>query len=676
MLALRLFGGLSLESDTVPVPPGALQRRRLTLLALLALAGERGMSRERLQAHLWPESDADRARHGLDQLLYATRRDLGPEVILSGSTELRLNAAVVRPDTWAFAAALREAEWAEAERLYTGPVLEGVHLLGGAEFERLVDVERGGREHDYHQVLETLASMATVRSDLEGAVRWRRRRFDAEPLSTRVTLALMSAAAAAGDRSAAVQHGRVHQRLVRAVFETEPDAAVEAFAVALSTPPDGATSATSSVSPIAPSLPLSIPADEAALSSSSLSSRRRGVRVPEGGVGVIALTIVLALVAMARLSSYGPRATVPSTAQPAGRPVRAADTGPTRSAGRDAFNSPVDARARLLYLRGRTAWERRTERGLAEAVVLYRLASERDPTYAAAFAGLAESYVMLGYFGFAPADPMFSKASAAARHALEIDPRNGEAYSALGQALAWQHDWAGSERANQRALELAPENATVHQWYALMLAYVGRATEAAQHTAMASRLDPLSVQINNMHGMMLYYAGDLDGALRQYERTVDAEPDSAWVRQNPWVLSNFGHVAGVAGRYPAAIGLIERALQVVPNHPRPLLDLAAVYIQMREPERARTVFARADTAHPQYRLSRGLLHAQLGELDQAFDWLASVDAWPLASLVGLSNDPRYRALRADPRYRAIRARLDLPGAITPSKTITGRTPGS
>ena len=77
MLSLRLFGGLSLEADGDSIPPGALQRRRLTLLAMLALAGDRGISRERIQAYLWPESPTDRARHALDQLLYATRRDLG-----------------------------------------------------------------------------------------------------------------------------------------------------------------------------------------------------------------------------------------------------------------------------------------------------------------------------------------------------------------------------------------------------------------------------------------------------------------------------------------------------------------------------------------------------------------------------------------------------------------------
>jgi Tfp pilus assembly protein PilF len=325
-----------------------------------------------------------------------------------------------------------------------------------------------------------------------------------------------------------------------------------------------------------------------------------------------------------------------------------------------ALHGTADPRARSLYLRARTLWEKRTKDGLEEALVLYRRATERDPAYAAAYAGLAESYVMLGYFGFAPADAMFPKARAAAERALQLDPNAGDAYAALGQALAWQHEWASAERTYQRALEVAPNDATVHQWYALLLAYLGRPREAALHTGHASQLDPLSVQINNMYGMMLYNAGDLAGALRQFERTVVAEPDSAWVRQNPWVLDNFGVVAAAAGRHDQAVRLIERALQVVPTHPRPLLDLAYVYIRAGDTARARAVFARADTAHPHYRLARAQLHALLGELDEAFAWLDRVQEWALPSLVGMNSDPRYAALRADPRYRRVRDRLRLP----------------
>jgi len=148
MFALKLFGGLSLESDDAPIGPGAQQRRRLTLLALLALADERGISRDRVQAHLWPESSSANARHALDQLLYSSRRELGSDSIFTTTTALRLNPSVVRPDLWLFDSAIRAGDWQQAFDLYAGPLLDGVHLVPSVELEQLVDAERTRREHD------------------------------------------------------------------------------------------------------------------------------------------------------------------------------------------------------------------------------------------------------------------------------------------------------------------------------------------------------------------------------------------------------------------------------------------------------------------------------------------------------------------------------------------------
>ena len=138
--------------------------------------------------------------------------------------------------------------------------------------------------------------------------------------------------------------------------------------------------------------------------------------------------------------------------------------------GRVLATGPGNPEARALYLRGRTRWEKRTQGGLNEAVVVFRQATEREPGYAAAWSGLAQSYALLGYFGFAPADAMFPKARAAALRAIALDSAPGEAYAALGQALAWQHSWAEAEAAYQQAVRLEPQDATAHQWYALLLA--------------------------------------------------------------------------------------------------------------------------------------------------------------------------------------------------------------
>ncbi|HEX5439072.1 MAG TPA: tetratricopeptide repeat protein [Gemmatimonadaceae bacterium] len=672
MIALKLLGGLTLESDVAPLPPSALQRRRLALLALLALSGKRGLARERVEAYLWPESTPDRARHALDQLLYATRRDLGGDAILSSAGELRINPAVVRPDSWAFDEAIRAQRWSEAAELYTGALLSGLHLADdSAEFGQWLDAERMRVDQDYHRALEALARAAAARGDHAEAVRWWRRRAGADPLSVSAALGLMHALVAAGDRTGAIRHARIYQQLVRTTLDLEPDASVGVLASALEladansakpAPAPGPSPVASLAQVASETEARSLSESEAgapAATAPRVQQLPRGLRVRATAAGI--LVAGLAVVAAMLVVPDRSRTASPATLAPQPSPV-SGDSSAAQPVGgaSSASHRTADPQARILYLRARASWNQRTKRGLQDAVVLYRRATERDPEYADAYAGLAEAYAMLGYFGFEPPDAMFPKARAAANRALELDPSVGEAYAPLGQVLAWKHAWAESERAYQRGLALAPENATLHQWYGLMLAYMGRAHEAAVQAGAASRLDPLSVQINNMYGMMLYYDGDLAGALHQYERTVEEEPDSAWVRRNPWVLSNFSRIAAASGRHAQAMRLLHRALQVVPHDPRVLLEMANADVMAGEPEQARAAFARADTMHPQYRIYRAKLDALLGDLDEAFAILDSADEYPLPALVGLNNDPAYAALRADPRYQIVRKRLNMP----------------
>ncbi len=318
-----------------------------------------------------------------------------------------------------------------------------------------------------------------------------------------------------------------------------------------------------------------------------------------------------------------------------------------------------DPAAHALYLRGRIEWNRRSPEGLEQAIVLFRQATERDPTYAEAYAGLADAYVMLGYHGYVPGAAAFPKGKAAALRALELEPRIGEAHAALGVALQWEKRWGEAEQAFQRAIEYAPGYATGHQWYALLLTILDRRHEAITHARHAAELDPLSVQIQNTYGITFYHAGMLDSALSVYERIVTNEPDTAWVRQNPWVLSNFGKVAAAAGRHEDAVRLIQRAAQAVPRHPRPLYDLTVAYLLVGDRTRASAAFDRAGPAHPHYPVYRGLLHAWLGDLDAAFDWLNRIEEWGPVMVLTLSGNPMLDALHADPRYSALRRRLGL-----------------
>ena len=141
-LRLNTFGGLSLSAPDRVLVGAAQQKRRLAVLALLATAGERGMSRARLLGFLWPEVDEARGRQALSQALYALRRDSGASLV-DGGEDIRLDAHAIESDVGDLAAAVIARDDARVAALHAGPFLEGVYLNDAPEFERWVDEQRG-----------------------------------------------------------------------------------------------------------------------------------------------------------------------------------------------------------------------------------------------------------------------------------------------------------------------------------------------------------------------------------------------------------------------------------------------------------------------------------------------------------------------------------------------------
>lgn len=230
MHRIRLFGGLSLEGSEGPVSGRATQRRRLALLALVAVDHPRPLSRDKLIGYLWPESDAERARHLLRDSLYLLRGALGDDAILAAGDEVRLNPERLRSDLWEFAGALARGDLEAAAAAYTGPFLDGVFLQGADEFERWAETERGRLARRYAELLETLAERCEAAGDGRGAARWWHRLADQDPYNAGVALRLMAALAAVGDRAGALRHASVHAALMRTAFGVAPDPAVEALA--------------------------------------------------------------------------------------------------------------------------------------------------------------------------------------------------------------------------------------------------------------------------------------------------------------------------------------------------------------------------------------------------------------------------------------------------------------
>src|SRR5256712_9480722 len=181
MLTVRVFGGLAVERDGAQCGGAAARRKTLALLALLAGTGRRGLSRDKLIAYLWPESDAEHGRGLLKQACYALRRDLGAPELFLGSIELRLNPAVISSDVESFECALDQHDPARGVPLYRAPFLDGFYLNGEGDFGRWVEGERARLAKGMGDALQSLACAACERGVLLKAAGWGRRPDQPDP---------------------------------------------------------------------------------------------------------------------------------------------------------------------------------------------------------------------------------------------------------------------------------------------------------------------------------------------------------------------------------------------------------------------------------------------------------------------------------------------------------------
>ena len=223
---LRVLGGFALEGDG-GVPVSALPpRRSMAVLAVLAVAGDLGCTRERLLALLWPESDEAHARHGLRDALHGARHALTPASIRSTGSLLRLDSAVVDCDVQAFTRAVAAGRLADAVRACGGPLLEGFHLDGAPEFEYWLSAERARLERECVEAVEGLATSAESTGGWAEAVRWWGRAVEHDPVNSHFVLRWLDAMFAIGDRANAIRAGELHVERLREEFGLEPDPSV------------------------------------------------------------------------------------------------------------------------------------------------------------------------------------------------------------------------------------------------------------------------------------------------------------------------------------------------------------------------------------------------------------------------------------------------------------------
>ena len=243
LFRLQTLGALSLHSHSGAAIPGhGSQRRRLALLAVLAASGDRGRSRDSLLALFWPDASPDRARHSLEQLLYAIRTAVHNEAFL-GVNPIALNPEVVRSDVRELERALAEGRLEDAVAEYHGPFLEGFVLSDALEFEQWADGERARLAGAYARALEALAVAAERRCEFQLAVEWWEKRAAHDPYDSRIAQALMHALDASGNRARAIQHAATHERLLRQELGVQAATGASALAERMRVEPRAVSSA-------------------------------------------------------------------------------------------------------------------------------------------------------------------------------------------------------------------------------------------------------------------------------------------------------------------------------------------------------------------------------------------------------------------------------------------------
>jgi len=318
-----------------------------------------------------------------------------------------------------------------------------------------------------------------------------------------------------------------------------------------------------------------------------------------------------------------------------------------------------NAEAYDLYLKGRFYWNKRTPDSMIQKSIEYfQRAIQRDPNYALAYAGLADSFHLIAFYGAGPPKEFMPKAREAATRALQIDEKMAEAHTLLADyRYLFDWDWPGAEREFRRAIELNPNYPTGHQWYANYLSLSRRSPEALREILSAQKLDPLNLVINTDVGTTYYYAGQYERAIEEQRKTLELEPDFflahvylgfAYLRKNlpEDAIREFGFAGRLAPDEPIPIALRGYASGVAGRRAeaeKALAELGAL---------SKTRYVSA--------FPIAWVYLGLGNKDRAFDWLEKAYGERAGMLVYLNVERAFDPLRSDRRFGDLLRRLSLP----------------
>lgn len=310
-----------------------------------------------------------------------------------------------------------------------------------------------------------------------------------------------------------------------------------------------------------------------------------------------------------------------------------------------------------LYLQGRFFWNKRSEEGLKTAIRYFEQAIEKDPHYALAWAGIADSYSLLGEYGNIPRKELYPLAEAAVKKALEIDNRLAEVHTSLASILMFRKwDWANSQKEFKLALELNPNYATAHHWYSQWFLNMGQLEESLRMISRAAELDPISQAILKDQGLTLYYNRQYDEALAMALKTLELDPNYAAAHR----LLSLAYQG--KGRFDEAIVENQKWGALTGNKVETMVTLAQLYAVSGRTEEARKLveeLQRDKLVTDQIYRGRALVHAALGEADMAFECLEKSYERHEESILTLKVDPKADPLRSDPRFTTLLKKIGV-----------------
>ncbi|MEO8572932.1 MAG: winged helix-turn-helix domain-containing protein [Pyrinomonadaceae bacterium] len=317
----------------------------------------------------------------------------------------------------------------------------------------------------------------------------------------------------------------------------------------------------------------------------------------------------------------------------------------------------ANTEAYQLYLKGRFFWSKLTPEDLKKSLDYYSQAIAIDPGYALAYAGLADSYNLLGSYGFWPLKESHPKARSAAEKALELDGALAEAHTSLAAVLDdYYWDWPAAEEHFKLAIGLNPSYSLAHSWYSQHLARMGRLDESIEEARIALTLEPLSSSAQSHLGLALYRARRFDEAAAELQKALEFNPKAfdahiflgfvyVQQRKSDQAISEFKIVADMSDQNPSMRALLAYAYASAGKHAE-----AEAILKEFDPHTGKQPVSQIETA---------LIYTALGEKDRAFEWLEKAydeRAWQLGFL---KVEPIFDPLRDDPRLADLMRRVNL-----------------